>query len=203
MKNKTALYNIYNIFNIIIFKNIKNIIIFNILILLYISFYIYNNSITQENKLSIPLDKKVIKEIQEDFKAQARLDYAAARSDFRSAKTLTDAQLISVLKSAGFKGQQLKEAWAIAKRESGGRPGAFNGNASTGDKSYGLFQINMIGNLGPTRMAKFELSAYEDLFDPYRNAEIAYYMSQGGKNWSAWYGLTPKAREFLLQYPND
>ena len=61
----------------------------------------------------------------------------------------------------------------------------------------------MIGNLGPERMEKFNLNSYEDLFDPYRNAEIAYYMSQGGNNWKSWYGLTPRAQQFLLQYPND
>ena len=203
MLNKTKLANINNIYNIIKYINIKDILIFSILIFLYISFYIYNNSINEKKELSIPLDKKVIKEIQEGFIAQSRLDEDAARNALRSSKTLTYAQLISVLKSAGFKGQQLKEAWAISKRESGGRPGAFNGNSSTGDKSYGLFQINMIGSLGPDRMKKFNLNSYEDLFDPYRNAEIAHYMSQGGKNWKSWYGLTPRAQEFLLQYPND
>ena len=32
---------------------------------------------------------------------------------------------------------------AIALRESAGDPNAFNGDAATGDRSYGLWQINM------------------------------------------------------------
>jgi hypothetical protein len=204
-KTKKASY-IYNIKNILNIKNIINIIDINNIIILYILLIInisIFNIINEKNEMSSHLDQIVIKELHKDFIAQARFESTAARSDFRDKATLTDSELIAVLKSAGFKGQSLKEAWAIAKRESGGRPEAFNGNRSTGDQSYGLFQINMIGNLGPERMQKFNLSSYEDLFDPHRNAEIAYYMSQGGKNWKSWYGLTPRAQEFLLQYPND
>jgi hypothetical protein len=204
MKNKTnRLLNIRNIYNI---KNILNIIDINNIIILYILFIInisIFNIINEKNQMSIPLDKNVIKTLHKDFILQARLGQPPARTDFRDKKVLTDHELVSVLKSAGFNGQELKEAWAIAKRESGGRPEAFNGNLSTGDQSYGLFQINMIGSLGPDRMEKFNLNSYEDLFDPYRNAEIAHYMSQGGKNWKSWYGLTPRAQEFLIQYPND
>lgn len=204
MKNKTNKFaNIINISNI---KNIYNIIDINNILILYILFIInisIFNIINEKNEMSSHLDKIVIKELHRDFIAQARYENPPARSDFREKKVLSDHELIAVLKSAGFKGQNLKEAWAIAKRESGGRPEAFNGNRSTGDQSYGLFQINMIGQLGPDRMQKFNLNSYEDLFDPYRNAEIAYYMSQGGNNWKSWYGLTPRAQEFLLQYPND
>ena len=34
---------------------------------------------------------------------------------------------------------------------------AYNGNSKTGDSSYGIFQINMLGNLGDDRKEKFEL----------------------------------------------
>lgn len=101
-------------------------------------------------------------------------------------KKLTDNQLIEVLKSVGFKGNSLRTAWAIVKRESGGRPVAFNGNRNTGDSSYGLFQINMIGDLGPSRRATFGLKSNNELFNPYTNARAAYHMSAGGRNWSAW-----------------
>jgi hypothetical protein len=120
---------------------------------------------------------------------------------YENATSLTDRELKEVLELVGFKGQDLKEAWGIAKTESTGRPLSFNGDKTTGDKSYGLFQINMIGNLGPARRDKFELKTNADLFNPVRNAEIAYHMSQGGKDWSAWKGVTPKAREFMLDFP--
>jgi hypothetical protein len=36
------------------------------------------------------------------------------------------------------------------------RPMAYNGNRNTGDSSYGIFQINMLGKLGIDRKEKFE-----------------------------------------------
>lgn len=96
----------------------------------------------------------------------------------------TSNQLVNYLKQAGFKGEELRKAWAVAMRESGGRAGAYNGNAATGDKSYGLFQINMLGNLGQSRAKKYGLKSYDDLLDPVTNARVAYQMSRGG--WGAW-----------------
>jgi hypothetical protein len=93
-------------------------------------------------------------------------------------------QLTNWLKQAGFQGEELRKAWAVAMRESNGRPGAFNGNAATGDKSYGLFQINMLGSMGAARMKQFGLKSEQDLLDPLVNAKAAYQMSRGG--WSAW-----------------
>lgn len=120
---------------------------------------------------------------------------------YSNAVHLTDQDLKRVLELVGFSGKDLKEAWAIAKRESNGRPLAFNGDKSTGDSSYGLFQINMIGDLGPDRREKFNLKSNAELFNPVKNAEIAFYMSDGGTNWSAWKGMTPKAKEWLLEFP--
>ena len=101
-------------------------------------------------------------------------------------------QILQILQQAGFRGEGLKTAFAIAMRESGGNPDAFNGNASTGDKSYGLFQINMLGGLGPSRMRQFGLSSENQLFDPLTNARVAYQMSRGGSDFGAW-GLGPNA----------
>ena len=120
---------------------------------------------------------------------------------YENAISLTDLELKQVLELVGFKGKDLKEAWAIAKKESNGRPLAFNGDKTTGDKSYGIFQINMIGDLGPARRDKFELNTNADLFNPIKNAEIAYHMSNGGKDWSAWKGLTPKTLEWMKDFP--
>lgn len=115
-----------------------------------------------------------------------------------NADSLTDHQLIELLGAVGFKGQDLKEAWAIAKKESRGNPLSHNGNRNTGDNSYGLFQVNMIGSLGDKRRDKFSLSSNAELFNPVVNAQIAYHMSNGGEDWSAWKGLKTKAVMFWL-----
>ena len=98
----------------------------------------------------------------------------------------TDEELAKMLSTVGFEGRALKVAWAVVKKESNGRPLAFNGNVKTGDNSYGIFQINMIGGLGVARRDKFDLDSNKDLFDPVVNAQIAYYMSNEGSDWSAW-----------------
>jgi hypothetical protein len=124
-----------------------------------------------------------------------------SNANYSSSEMLTDQELLTLLTTVGFEGTGLKKAWAIAKRESNGRPLAYDGNKKTGDSSYGLFQINMIGNLGPDRREKFNLKSNKELFDPVTNAEITYYMTDGGSDWSAWKGITPKAQEFLLKFP--
>jgi hypothetical protein len=115
-----------------------------------------------------------------------------------------------ILIEAGFRGEALRTAWAVVMKESTGRPTAYNGNEATGDKSYGIFQINMIGDLGPARREKFKLSSNNELFNPLKNAKIAYHMSNGGENWSSWNidstgynGGSGRAKylEWLAQYP--
>jgi hypothetical protein len=112
----------------------------------------------------------------------------------------TDAKLMAVLQKAGFTGDALTNAYNVAKAESGGRPGALNPNASSGDYSMGLFQINMIGSLGTARNAQY-LKQYKDigytgpesLYDPAINAKIAYDISKGGTKWSdAWVNTSRK-----------
>ena len=120
---------------------------------------------------------------------------------YKPSEMLTDQELLTLLETVGFEGVGLKKAWSIAKRESNGRPLAYNGDKKTGDSSYGVFQINMIGNLGPERLEKFDLKSNKELFDPVTNAEITYYMTNGGIDWSAWKGMTPRAKEFLLKFP--
>lgn len=120
---------------------------------------------------------------------------------YKNAKHLTKSQLKELLWAVGFEGKQLKMAWSIAMAESNGRPVALNNSKRTGDSSYGLFQINMIGDLGPDRREKFNINKNSELLDPVKNAEVAYYMSKGGLNWSAWkHGNTPRAKQFLLEY---
>ena len=120
---------------------------------------------------------------------------------YKPSEKLSDIELKELLAAVGFEGKALKTAWAIAKTESSGRPLAYNGNRKTGDSSYGIFQINMLGNLGVARKEKFDLRSNILLFDPVINAEITYYMTKGGTNWSAWKGLTPRAKEFYMKFP--
>jgi Lysozyme like domain len=120
---------------------------------------------------------------------------------FENKVSLTDLELKELLSLVGFKGKDLVVAWAVAKKESNGRPLAFNGNHKTGDSSYGMFQINMIDTLGPDRRTKFDLNSNAELFNPVKNAEIAYYMTSGGDDWSSWKGITPKTRMWMNKFP--
>jgi len=121
---------------------------------------------------------------------------------YYNATSLSDKDLKSLLKLVGFEGQSLKEAWAIAKKESNGRPFAFNENHKTGDSSYGIFQINMLGMLGPDRRNKYDLDHNADLFNPVVNATIAYKMSGGGEDWSSWKGITPRTKQWMEKFPH-
>jgi hypothetical protein len=143
--------------------------------------------------------------------AQAASPAALAPAKVQFDGPLSEEELVSVLKYVGFTGSSLKQAWAVAMKESTGNPKAHNQNSKTGDNSYGLFQINMIGSLGPARADKYGLDSYEDLFDPYINARVAYQMSEGGTNWGPW-GIGPNAYNggttgsyytWLEQYPGE
>jgi len=121
--------------------------------------------------------------------------------DYSEKTSLTDDELKHLLTLVGFKGSALKTAWAVAKKESNGRPKAHNQNPATGDNSYGVFQINMLGSLGEDRREKFSLLTNSDLFNPVKNAQIAFYMSNEGQDWSSWTHLEgERFKSFLLQY---
>jgi hypothetical protein len=109
---------------------------------------------------------------------------------------LSDAEIIEILKLSGFSGDGLKMAWAIAVLESTLRPFAFN----KASNCYGLFQINMSGAMGPDRREKYGLESSEDLFNPFKNATIAYQMSNKGRDWSAW-TTKNEAKTLLKQFP--
>lgn len=129
---------------------------------------------------------------------------------YRKAKALTDEELVDLLSLVGFEGKALKVAWAVAKKESNGRPKAHNDDISTGDDSYGIFQINMLGSLGDDRREKFGIKKNIELFDPVTNAEAAFYMTAKGTNWGSWgYGpyaydgdpSEPKIEQWLTKFP--
>ena len=126
----------------------------------------------------------------------------AEKKSYAKNEQLSPEELRDMLSSVGFQGDALVQAWGVAMKESTGRPRSHNKNSNTGDNSYGLFQINMIGSLGPARLEKYGLESNKDLFDPVRNAKIAYQMSNGGKNWSAWGGMTDKTVYWMSEFPD-
>ena len=122
---------------------------------------------------------------------------------YENAHSLTDRELVELLKAVGFEGKSLRVAWAVAKAESNGRPKALNDNERTGDNSYGIFQINMIGNLGVDRRERYDLKSNRDLFSPVVNAQITYKMTNGGADWSSWTSYTKGAiHRWLDKFPN-
>ena len=147
------------------------------------------STLASSNAASVP----VITALPAHLKAIEPINPLAS---FEDAKVLTEHELVDLLAAVGFEGKALKTAWSVAMRESRGRPVAHNKNANTGDNSYGLFQINMIGDLGVSRLAKFQdvvgIAKYADLFNPVANAKAAYYMTAKGKDWGSW-GLGPNA----------
>ena len=111
---------------------------------------------------------------------------------YRGATDLTDSELKDLLSLVGFEGNNLKVAWSVVMKESRGNPDSHNKTSATGDNSYGIFQINMIGDLGAIRRGKFGISKDAELFDPVTNAQAAYYMTGRGTDFSSW-GYGPGA----------
>jgi len=107
---------------------------------------------------------------------------------------------IELLKKVGATDEEAIRLAAIAGYESGGGSKAhFTPEESGGtDNSYGLWQVNMIGNLGPARRREYKLSSNEDLFDPVTNAQaaLAILRSQG---WGAWTTNTKVTQQDLKE----
>jgi hypothetical protein len=152
-------------------------------------------------------------EFSEDFFLTTDVSFDVDPLDeFRGRNELLGAsELKRLLELVGFEGDGLRSAWAISMKESTGRPLAYNGDRSTGDNSYGLFQINMIGRLGPARREAFGLEENAELFDPVLNAQIAYEMSKEGTDFGHW-GIGPNAYTggrpgsypyWLTQFPEE
>ena len=104
-----------------------------------------------------------------------------------------------ILRGAGFEGYSLRMAQAIIRLESNRRIYAHNPNSNTGDNSYGLFQINMFRGLEAQRLEQYGLPNNEALFNPLVNARVAWDISEGGTNWSAW-TTYPEAKKIIGNY---
>lgn len=106
-------------------------------------------------------------------------------------------QLVDLALQSGFTPELAPVMAAIALAESGGRTNAHNPNRSTGDNSYGLWQINMIDNLGRERRRSYGLKKDEDLWDPAINVRAAkkVHESQGLNAWTVY--RTGAYRQYL------
>jgi hypothetical protein len=150
---------------------------------------------------TLPLPVEVVEKTERQLKREIIDKFS--NETYKHSEMLAATDLKDLLWAVGFEGIALKTAWAVARVESNGRPMALNDNTRTGDKSYGIFQINMLGNLGVDRKDKFELVSNKELFDPVTNAEITYYMTKGGSNWSSWPNSIGKARNLIHEFPKD
>lgn len=93
---------------------------------------------------------------------------------------LGPADLYNLAIGAGFPSDTAVKMAAIALKESGGNPSAYNGLPP--DDSYGLWQVNMYGSLEAPRLAQFGLTTNSQLFDPATNAAAAYSIWGGNDN---------------------
>jgi hypothetical protein len=109
---------------------------------------------------------------------------------------LSPEQIAQAAHEAGFRGHDLTTAVAVAMAESGGDPHAHN--PVPPDNSYGLWQINMIGALGPDRRHEFHLDANKELFDPETNAKAAFAISGKGDSFQPWTTYTSGAYKKYL-----
>ena len=110
----------------------------------------------------------------------------AAPVSVKDGPTTSTKDLIRLGLSQGLPPEKAIIMAAIAIGESGGRPKAHNPNRSTGDNSFGLWQINMIDALGPERARALGIKDYEQLKDPNVNARGMKMIldSQGLNAWS-------------------
>jgi hypothetical protein len=125
----------------------------------------------------------------------SREDSSSSSSSSSGAETanpgknaLKGSQVYQLARGAGFSSSQADTMTQIAYKESGWNASAYNGNAGTGDNSYGLWQINMLGSMGPSRRKQFGLKSNSDLFNPATNARAArgIWKSQGFGAWSVY-----------------
>jgi spore germination cell wall hydrolase CwlJ-like protein len=112
------------------------------------------------------------------------------------------AELYDIMRQAGATPREAAQMAAVAMGESAGWSEAHNPNRKTGDDSYGLWQINMLGKLGPERMRKYGLQSVNDLANPVINARIALDLLRHGgglRNWGAYNHPTAPYRNAVAQ----
>lgn len=139
-----------------------------------------------------------------------RMQGGGAPVSVKDGPTTSTKDLIRLGMSQGLDPEKAIVMAAIALGESGGRPTAHNPNRSTGDNSFGLWQINMIDALGPERARALGIKDYEQLKDPNVNARGMKMIlaSQGLNAWSVFRNGThrqylPEARRAYAELKRE
>lgn len=100
-------------------------------------------------------------------------------------KPIADVDILKLSLNQGLSDRDAVIMTAISLAESAGIPDNTNFNEQSGDQSYGLWQINMIGNLGPARAKDLGIKNYEELLDAETNSRAMRYVLQR-QGFSAW-----------------
>jgi hypothetical protein len=111
----------------------------------------------------------------------------------------TQKEIYDMLLEGGFKEDDAKIMSAVAMAESGGDSRALNDDGKK-DLSYGLFQINMIGDMGPERRDLYNLNSNNNLYDPMTNIRVTkeIFDKQG---YGAWGAYTNNSYKTFLDSP--
>ena len=142
----------------------------------------------------------------EDKPQVTRTTPVVERPDWRKEKPVTQEVIVDALRKAGFSEEIIPTMVGIAGAESTFRAGAHNPKGwidpkkgPKGDNSYGLFQINMLGPMGPERRAALGLKSNNDLYDIYTNARAAkwVYDRQGLSAWSVYDSGRGRYKDFV------
>lgn len=87
------------------------------------------------------------------------------------------ANYVAILKQAGFSDKDAKLMAAVGMQESNGNIRAANDKNPSRERSYGLFQININAHdFNTPEMRYAGVNSVEDLYDPVKNAKVAYYL---------------------------
>jgi hypothetical protein len=113
----------------------------------------------------------------------------------------TQTEMYSLAIAQGLTPARARIAAAVGMAESSGNPKAHNTNAGTGDNSYGLWQINMLGKLAPERLVLFGIKSNDELFDPQTNARAMRILSANGADFSPWSAFKSGAYKEHLNVP--
>lgn len=109
----------------------------------------------------------------------------------RLAGRFTAANYVAILKQAGFSDKDAKLMAAVGMQESNGRIDAHNDANPNRERSYGLFQININAHdFNSPEMRYAGVKSIQDLYDPLKNAKVAYYLyhntSLGINHWGGY-----------------
>jgi hypothetical protein len=133
--------------------------------------------------------KASVDRAQKMYKKVMKITAVDRSADYGRIKKCGD-WLTKLLSKTGFEGENLREAWAIVMRESGGREDAISVS-----NDLGLFQINT------ATWQEQPWFDHESLLKRKFNAKVGLLLSKGGESWYSW-GLDGHGRPDAGAYVN-